>query len=107
MPLSQTEHLDNLVRHINLVKNNCGLLGTRLMANGRVEFGRLLVQRGYLHDNSKFAGIEWDYLHSGKDVPKDVLELAIRQHQLTNPHHPEFWGGIINMPELYIYEMVC
>ena len=37
------EHLDNLVRHITLVREACILLGERLMDSGRLEFGRLLI----------------------------------------------------------------
>lgn len=107
MPLSPQDHIENLVRHIDLVKANCLFLGRRLMSQGRVEFGKILVSRGYLHDNSKFFGIEWDYLHAGKDIPQEVLQLAIKQHQSRNEHHPEFWGGIENMPEIAIAEMVC
>lgn len=107
MPLSEQEHLDNLVRHIDLVRGACLLLGRRLMAQGRQEFGRILIARGFEHDVSKFSGIEWDYLHAGRDVPKDQLELAVRQHVRTNSHHPEYWGGIENMPEIAVAEMVC
>lgn len=107
MPLSPQEHLDNLVRHIDLVRGACVLLGKRLMAQGRQEFGRILIARGFQHDVSKFSGIEWDYLHAGRDVPKDELELAVRQHVRTNSHHPEYWGGIENMPEIAVAEMVC
>lgn len=107
MPLSPQEHLDNLVRHIELVREACLLLGKRLMAQGRLEFGRILIARGFEHDVSKFSGIEWDYLHAGPDVPKEQLELAVRQHVRTNSHHPEYWGGFDNMPEIAIAEMVC
>jgi hypothetical protein len=104
---SSQEHLDNLVRHIELVREACLLLGKRLMAQGRAEFGRLLVARGFVHDASKFYGIEWDYLHAGPDVPQEQLELAIKQHTRTNSHHPEYWGGFENMPEICVAEMVA
>src|SRR6185369_7717232 len=100
--LTVEDHLNNLVRHIELVREACLLLGKRLISEeGRKEFGRILIGNGFVHDASKFAGIEWEYLHAGKDVPKEKLELAIRQHTLTNPHHPEYWGGFENMPEIY------
>jgi hypothetical protein len=107
MPLTPQEHLDNLVRHIELVRGACLLLGKRLMAHDRQEFGRILIARGFEHDVSKFSGIEWDYLHAGRDVPKEQLELAVRQHVRTNTHHPEYWGGVENMPEIAVAEMVC
>ena len=36
-----------------------------------------------------------------------ILSDVIRHHATTNPHHPEYWGTIQNMPEVYIAEMVC
>lgn len=105
--LTPREHLSNLVRHIDLVREACLLLGTRLMDSGRGEFGRLLIAAGFQHDVSKFFGIEWNYLHAGRDIPKEQLELAIKQHTQTNLHHPEYWGGIEHMPEIAIAEMTC
>jgi hypothetical protein len=105
--LKPEEHLDNLIRHLNLVRDACLLLGKRLMGQGAADFARLLIARGFAHDASKFHGIEWDYLHAGPDVPEAELRLAIEQHRRTNSHHPEFWGGIDNMPEICVAEMVC
>jgi hypothetical protein len=105
--MTEQEHLENLIRHIDLVRGACLLLGRRLIARGQAEFGRILIARGFLHDSSKFFGIEWEYLHAGRDVPEEALRLAIRQHTLTNPHHPEYWGGFAHMPEISVAEMVC
>lgn len=105
--LTIKEHIDNLVRHIELVRESTLLLGERLINEGRKDFGRLLISKGFIHDASKFHGIEWKYLHAGSDVTNDKLALAVQQHVHTNPHHPEYWGGIENMPEIYVAEMVC
>src|SRR5947209_10370195 len=105
--LTPEQHVDNLVRHIEMVRAACLLLGKRLMAQGRHDLGRILIARGFVHDASKFFGIEWDYLHAGRDVPPAELELAIRQHTRTNQHHPEYWGGFESMPEVSVAEMVC
>ena len=105
--LTVEEHIDNLVRHIELVREATLLLGKRLMAEGRKEFGRILIGRGFVHDASKFYGVEFEYLHAGSDVPKDKLELAVKQHTATNDHHPEFWGSFANMPEICIAELAC
>jgi len=100
--------LDNLIRHITLVRNACVLLGRRLMARGESGFGLQLIARGHIHDQSKFSGIEWQYLHAGPDTPKMELGLAIRQHTAVNTHHPEFHpGGVEGMPELDLAEMLC
>lgn len=104
--LSYEKHLDNLVRHIELVREAGILLANRLAESGRKDFARILLGNIFIHDASKFAGIEWDYLHAG-EVPAEQLQLAIKQHQQTNMHHPEFWGGFDNMPEVYLAEMVC
>jgi hypothetical protein len=100
-------HLDNLIRHIGLVRDACIRLGKRLIDQGRPHFGRLLVARGFVHDASKFYGIEWEYLTTGKDVPEQVRDLAIEHHRQTNAHHPEYWGGFENMPEICVAEMAC
>jgi len=105
--LSAEDHLDNLVRHIELVRDAGLLLGKRLMHEGEADFGRLLIARVFVHDASKFFGAEWAFLHRGSAVPKDKLELAINQHQQTNEHHPEYWGGVDKMPDIAVAEMVC
>lgn len=104
---TQIEHLENLVRHKELVKDAAVLLGKRLIYQGRVELGRQIIERGFAHDNSKFFGIEWQYLHAGKDVPKDVLDVAIGHHRSINAHHPEHHGGLIYMDQTSVAEMVC
>lgn len=105
--LNCEQHLDNLIRHIDMVRQAGVLLGRRLMERGRKDFGRLLIAKCYQHDVSKFYGIEWKYLHAGNDVPKIELDRAVTQHVETNQHHPEFWGGIENMPEIAVAEMVA
>src|SRR4051812_41977167 len=105
--LSVEDHLDNLVRHIQLVQEAGLLLGKRLMRRGEKDFGRLVIARVFVHDATKFYGIEWKYLHAGKDAPTAELRLAINQHQETNEHHPEFWGSVSAMPRLAVGEMVC
>lgn len=100
------DKIDDIIRHINHVKDNCLLLGERLIDLGKKDMGRLLIANGFIHDNSKFYGVEWDYLNNEADDP-ELLKIAVSQHNRTNPHHPEYWGGIELMPGLYIAEMVC
>jgi hypothetical protein len=99
-------HIDDLIRHIELVRRNGVLLGKRLIERGEEDLGRLLIGNVYKHDVSKFYGIEWEFLHQ-KDVAKEDLDRAIKQHQSINPHHAEYWGDISRMPRLYLCEMVC
>jgi hypothetical protein len=104
---SQEKHLDNLLRHKELVKDAAILLGKRLLETGKSELGRQIIIRGYTHDMSKFLGVEWEYLHAGNDVPKDELNRAIKQHQCFNSHHPEYWGGMEFMDQVSVGELVC
>lgn len=102
------KRLDALIRHIENVKSRCLLLGERLISNGEDELGRRLISNGYIHDHSKFSGIEWLYLHGDiQEKQPDKFLLAATQHTATNKHHPEFWGTIHEMPRLYVAEMVC
>lgn len=97
--------LETLLRHIGNVRDNCGLLGHRLIERGEKELGKRLIANGHIHDNSKFFGVEWEYLHEGID--EELRKMAALQHIRTNPHHPEYWNSIHNMPRLYVCEMVA
>jgi hypothetical protein len=108
VPWSVTQKVQDRIRHITLARNACVLIGTRMMERGEVQDGVEVIARGHRHDGSKWVGIEWDILHAGPDVDKELLKLAMRQHQAVNDHHPEFWaGGIHGMPRLARAEMVC
>lgn len=107
MPYTVEEHIDNLTRHIERVRENTIVLGKKLIARGEVTFGVNLIANGFIHDASKFFGLEWDVLHSGPDAPRNLVDLAVRQHTASNPHHPEYWDGIDNMPRIYVAEMIC
>lgn len=111
MPMDDREKIDMLLEHVTNVEKNTTLLGRRLIAKGEVALGVRLIQLGRIHDASKFGGIEYNQLLRENDN-KDILALAISQHNTTNPHHPEYWGGIHNMPmkglgRAYVAEMVC
>ena len=112
----QAEHtmtkIRGITRHIRNVQDNCILLGEKLILNGELELGKQLIANGFIHDVSKFAGIEFEYMAPGTPVAEDSaklkLKMAIHQHNTTNPHHPENWsGGIKDMPDVYLAEFVC
>lgn len=107
MPYSFDEHVDDLLAHIGRVQQNVKLLASRMADGGHQEFARVLLANASVHDASKWHGIEWEYMHAGPDVDKALLKKAIEQHQKTNMHHPEFWGGLAKMPAIYVAEMVC
>ena len=101
-----------ITRHVRNVQDNCLLLGERLILIGEIELGKQLIANGFIHDQSKFYGIEFEFMSPGDVVNEDVaklkLKLAIQQHQTTNKHHPESWsGGIKDMPDVYLAEFVC
>lgn len=67
-----------------------------------------LIALSYIHDNSKFFGIEWLYLNDESKEKESILfQAALEQHQKSNPHHPEYWDSIANMPRIYLAEFVC
>jgi hypothetical protein len=101
--LSPDEKILAVLEHIERVQKNCIKIGLKLIRSGEVEMGRMLIHNGQIHDNSKLSGIEFEHLFRGDDL----LQEAVKHHASTNAHHPEFWGKIQNMPEIYIAEMIC
>lgn len=102
------KHLEEVVRHIDLVRDSCLLLGQRLIDKGEVQVGQKLIANGYIHDNSKFYGIEWLYLTDEcREKEPEKFKLAWYQHVSTNPHHPEYWQSIDEMAREYKAELIC
>jgi hypothetical protein len=106
------EKIRALTRHIRNVEDNCLILGEKLILSGEIELGKQLIANGFVHDASKFRGIEFDQLIVGtptkEEESKLKLKMAIYQHQKTNAHHVEYWdGGIEEMPDVYLGELVC
>ncbi len=106
---TNNEHLENLLRHIDNVRDSCTLLGKRLIKQGEPEVGKGLIANGFSHDNSKFHGIEWLYLREEmKEKEPENFKLALMQHWSSNFHHPEYWHeGVNEMPRLFLAEFVC
>jgi len=100
--LDTIKKIEAITNHIDKVRNNCLIMGKALI-NKTDPMGVKLIELGYCHDNSKFSGIEFEYLWNGS--PK-FLE-ALSTHQLGNKHHPEYWGNVNLIPDLYLAEMVC
>lgn len=100
-----------ICRHIRNVQDNCLLLGEKLFEKGEIELGRQLIANGFIHDASKFHGIEFDYLsitNPTEETTKLKLKLAVIHHRKINLHHVEHWSkGITEMPLVYLAEMVC
>jgi hypothetical protein len=106
------DKIRSLTRHIRNVEDNCLFLGERLIENGEIDLGRQLIANGYVHDASKFFGIEFEYLAYSTSAKEDDAKLkqkiAIQNHRCINKHHPEAWsGGIKDMPDVHLAEFCC
>lgn len=97
------EKIETVFNHIRNVQRSTYKLGLKLIKKGEVELGRNLISNGQIHDNSKFKGIEFEHLFYGDPLLPEI----IKHHQSVNPHHPEYWGSIHEMPRVYVAEMVC
>jgi hypothetical protein len=100
------ERVESILRHIDNVRENCILLGKKLIENGEILLGRQLIVQGLKHDTTKFFGLEWE--HMDRDTAKSKLDAAILQHSSSpeNRHHPEAWpDGVEEMPRLFLAEM--
>ena len=101
------KNLNTIIRHIKRVEDNCNLLAGKLMDTDS-ELGRKLIQLGRIHDASKFDDFEFKWLGNFEAVKPPEFFEALKIHYSKNPHHPEYWkGGVMEMPEEYIAEMVC
>jgi len=74
----------NITRHIRNVEDNCLILGERLILRGEIELGKQLIANGFVHDASKFTGIEFEYLSLNNPTEENnklKMKLAIQQAQ--------------------------
>ena len=105
------EKIRSITRHMRNVEDNCLLLGEKLIERGEIELGHGLIANGFIHDASKFHGIEWDNMApstiANEESAKLKMKMAVNHHRKVNPHHPEYWGEIQKMPRVYFAEMVC
>lgn len=101
------EQLNIVIRHIKRVEDNCNLLARKLM-DSEPEIALKLIQLGRIHDASKFDEFEFKWLGNYEPAKPPQFFEALKIHHSKNPHHPEHWkGGIWEMPDVYIAEMVC
>lgn len=109
MSTVQEKRLDTIERHIHHVQENCQILADKFLEQGDRDLARLLLANAQIHDNSKYKGIEWKYLHDDVKIDKpELFQAALESHWSNNPHHPEHWhDGIMRMPILYLAEWVC
>jgi hypothetical protein len=96
--------LDAWQRHVNNYRTAANILARKLIEIGRIRLGLQLIAGN--HDGSKLTSyIEWNYLFQEEN--KELLQLAIQEHQSTNPHHLEYWGDTEHIPRLHLAELVA
>lgn len=107
---TDSEHLQNVLRHINKVRENCNVVSERLLKRGEAgdfDLAKDLMHLAMQHDASKLGNIvEWKYLRTGLEETPE-FKLALESHLSSNAHHPEYWNDISQMPKVYVFEMVC
>lgn len=96
------KNINIIIRHIKKVEDNCNLLARKL-SQENTELALRLIQLGRLHDASKFDIFEFEHLNSESAQFKNALAV----HHSKNPHHPEHWFKIQDMPDEYLAEMTC
>lgn len=92
--------IESILEHIQNVQRNCNRLGLKIIRDGDIDFGRLLIAHGQLHDNSKLTGIEFKHLFHGDSL----LGNTIDHHRSVNMH---IRGNIHKMPDIFLAEMAC
>ena len=108
--------LDTML-HKDLVLASCWKMANYYISVHDIDRAIEIVQRGWLHDNSKFnedelvalAQINDDKI-SMRDPCKALSQDSkafLKLHYLHNTHHPEHWDDVTQMPEMDVVEMVC
>lgn len=98
--------IDMVWEHVENVRRAGKLMVDALIENGEYEKARMLATRISCHDASKFVGIQWDRLTQKEKFEDGDFFDAVKDHQSTNDHHPEFWGSISDMPEISLVECI-
>ena len=102
------KRLESVLDHIERVRRNALSLAESLIDQGEESLAVALMRNALAHDQSKLGGLERDHLAVNADGgDRTMLEQAVAHHNRTNPHHPEYWGGIQHMPQVYLAEAVC
>ena len=103
-------HKENVLKAFNLLYD---------YVNGSIlNFGELkkedLLNQIKAHDDSKFKSDEYKFYANyffgeRTEKVKEEFKNASKLHRSRNLHHPEYWekNGIINMPDRYLFEMIC
>jgi len=106
--MTDKEKVRTIMKHIRRVEDNCIMLGYKLMDNGNFDLGMALIIRGREHDLSKLNS-QYEFKHLV--LNDEEFTHALRVHQQSNRHHPEYYiskgNSIHDMYKVDIAEMVC
>jgi hypothetical protein len=100
------EQLDDVLTHIENVRDNAIRVAKHLMEEDEGLFARQLVVRALQHDLDKFFGNAWTYMRKGAK-PSQKLTQAVEGHSALHGHHPQHHDSIHSMSDLDIAEMAC
>lgn len=102
------EKIEMILSHIKKVEANMQFIAKELIKQNEENllFCLELLANSRLHDVTKLTGSEFFYLNDDY-IGTDEFEKALRLHQKTNKHHPEYYGTIHLMDEVHLAEMAC
>lgn len=108
--------LDTML-HKELVLASCWKMANFFLSQKEIDRAIEIIERGWLHDNSKFSDEEIALLSkvddnkaSMRDADKqlsDEMREFLKLHYKNNTHHPEHWDDVSQMPEMDVVEMCC
>ncbi len=111
--LNETRNINErakyVLRHIKQVQTNMHIMIENLLKLDELPFDLkhtdviLMYNHAQVHDADKLEIYMLENMWYGEPQYLDLQQ----SHRMNNAHHPEYWGGIINMPTKYIGEMVC
>lgn len=117
MDQKKVDILLDTVLHKELVLSSCWKMANFFLSQKELDWAIEIVQRGWLHDNSKFTDEEIELLAnvddnkaSMRDAGKllsDEMKEFLKLHYKNNTHHPEHWEDVSQMPEMDVVEMCC
>ena len=82
------DKINGITRHMRNVEDNCLLLGEKLIYLGEIELGHGLIANGFIHDSSKFHGIEFEFMAPGTHADEESAKLKMKMAQLLKYKWP-------------------
>ncbi len=112
----ETVLMDTML-HKELVLASCWKMANYYIGEHDIDKAIDILERGWLHDNSKYGE---DELYALVEIDDDRVSMKdpckslppekkayLKLHYEHNTHHPEHWEDVSQMPEMDIVEMCC